>query len=122
MRFGIATLLVFGLCSCSRIKSGPKDLNVVCIVIDTLRADHLPMYGHERDTAPFMNQLAEEGVVFENTYAPSSWTAPSTASLFTSLYPFQHGARTNKHRLPPETPTLAGFMRCRNDDTRAIAA
>jgi arylsulfatase A-like enzyme len=64
---------------------------VVVIVIDTLRADHLPAYGYAKDTAPFMSRLAREGVVFEHVYSPSSWTAPATASLFTSLYPFQHG-------------------------------
>ncbi len=64
---------------------------VVVAVIDTLRADHLPAYGYAKDTAPFLSRLAREGVVFEHAYSPSSWTAPATASLFTSLYPFQHG-------------------------------
>lgn len=64
---------------------------VVVIVVDTLRADHLPIYGYGKDTAPFLTRLAQESVVFEHAYAAASWTAPSTASLFTSLYPFQHG-------------------------------
>lgn len=64
--------------------------NVVLITIDTLRADRLPMYGAEV-AAPNLQRLADEGVVFENCWAPSSWTVPSTASLYTGVYPIQHG-------------------------------
>lgn len=64
---------------------------VVVVVIDTLRADHLPIYGYERPTAPFLTRLAEDAVVFEHCYSPASWTAPATASLFTARYPPQHG-------------------------------
>lgn len=65
--------------------------NIVVIVVDTLRRNHLPIYGYERDTAPFLTKLARQGVVFERAHAVSAWTAPCTASLFTSLYPGQHG-------------------------------
>ncbi len=65
--------------------------NVVVILIDTLRRDHLPFYGYSRPTAPFLTRLAAGGVVFERAYSTSSWTPPAAASLFTSLYPFQHG-------------------------------
>lgn len=65
--------------------------NIVLIVIDTLRPDHLPFYGYEKDTAPFLSQLAESGMVFERVRSTSSWTAPGTASLVTSLHPVQHG-------------------------------
>jgi arylsulfatase A-like enzyme len=72
----------------------PTRPNVVVIVIDTLRADHLPPYGYAHDTAPLISELARDGVVFERAYSTSSWTAPATASLFTSLYPLQHGVVT----------------------------
>lgn len=65
--------------------------NVVVILIDTLRRDHLPFYGYPAATAPFLAGLASRGVVFERAYSTSSWTPPAAASLFTSLYPFQHG-------------------------------
>ena len=68
-----------------------KDVNVVLIVIDTLRADHLPFYGYHKNTAPFMSELAERSTVFMNAFSASSLTSPATASIFTSLYPFQHG-------------------------------
>jgi len=77
-------------CTGSRTKKLDELPNVVFIVIDTLRSDHLPFYGYSENTAPFLNELAKEGVVFNNTYSASSWTAPATASIFTSLYPFQH--------------------------------
>ncbi len=67
-----------------------KNYNVVVIVIDTLRPDKLDAYGYEKETAPFITKLSKKSVLFENTYAASSWTSPATASIFTSLYPFQH--------------------------------
>lgn len=67
-----------------------KDYNVVVIVIDTLRSDKLDAYGYEKITAPFLTELSKKSILFENTFSASSWTSPSTASIFTSLYPFQH--------------------------------
>lgn len=66
-------------------------LNVVVILIDTLRPDYLGIYGHEPETAPFLSHIAERSTVFTRAFSTSSWTAPSTASLFTSVYPTQHG-------------------------------
>lgn len=66
--------------------------NVVLIVVDTLRADHLGCYGHERDTSPTIDRLAVRGARFESVQAPSPWTVPSTASILTSTYPSEHGA------------------------------
>src|SRR4030067_23633 len=73
------------------LRKHPPKPNVVLVVIDCLRADRLPFYGYPKETAPFLSKLAAQGVVFEKAYAASSWTAPATASIFTSLYPFQHG-------------------------------
>lgn len=64
--------------------------NVVLILIDTLRADRLGTYGNPRGLSPQMDALASEGVVFEWAIAPSSWTMPSMASIFTGLYPSVH--------------------------------
>ncbi len=75
----------------SRIKNG---YNIVLITIDALRADHLGCYGYQKGTSAFLDTLAYNGVVFQNAFSVSSWTAPSTASMFTSLYPFQHGVVT----------------------------
>ena len=71
--------------------SASKDFNIVLITIDTLRADHLSCYGYHRKTSPNIDKIAENGIIFKNAIAPSSWTAPSMASLFTSVYPINHG-------------------------------
>ncbi|MDE0915072.1 MAG: sulfatase [Planctomycetota bacterium] len=68
-----------------------KPNRVILVVLDTLRADHLTAYGCERLTAPFLNSFASRSAIFDDAWAPSSWTAPSTASLFTGVYPRQHG-------------------------------
>lgn len=72
-----------------------KRPNIVLIIADTLRADHLPFYGYNRTDTPFLASMAKRSILFKNTWAPSSWTAPSIASIFTSLYPFQHGVIRN---------------------------
>jgi choline-sulfatase len=91
----LALVLVAGLFTFGCNGKHDKKPNIVVIVIDTLRADHLPFYGYSKNTAPFLNSLAEKSPVFEKTFSASSWTAPSTASIFTSFYPFQHGVMTN---------------------------
>ncbi|MGH9352646.1 MAG: sulfatase [Terriglobia bacterium] len=66
--------------------------NIVLIVLDTVRADHLPCYGYPRSTTPGLCALAAQGALFENAIAPSSWTLPSITSIFTGLMPHQTGA------------------------------
>lgn len=66
--------------------------NVLLVVVDTLRADHLGSYGYERATSPRIDALADRGVVFENAFATSPWTAPSVASILTGQWPSRHGA------------------------------
>jgi arylsulfatase A-like enzyme len=67
------------------------DLNVVFILIDTLRADRLGIYGYERPTTEVMDALGSQGVVFADVIAQSSWTKTSMASLWTGTYPVNHG-------------------------------
>jgi len=71
--------------------------NVILISLDTLRADHLGCYGYHRNTSPNIDKFAEEAFLFENCIAPSSWTLPSHASLFTGLHPSVHGAVLYPH-------------------------
>jgi hypothetical protein len=75
------------------------DCNVILILIDTLRADHMGAYGYERNTTPNIDQLAKEGILFKNMLAQSSWTEPATASILTGLYPKNHGAKSGKDLL-----------------------
>jgi len=65
--------------------------NVVLIIIDTLRADHVSSYGYSRQTTPNIDRLAKQGVLFENAISPSSWSFPAHVSLLTGEYSFEHG-------------------------------
>jgi arylsulfatase A-like enzyme len=64
--------------------------NVLVIVIDTLRADHVSSYGYSRPTTPNLDSLAREGVLFQNAVSPSSWSLPSHVSLVTGRYLHDH--------------------------------
>lgn len=85
--------------------------NVVIIVLDTARPDHMSLYGYPRPTTPNLDALGRAGVVFEQAYSTSSWTLPSHASLFTGLYPTEHGATGEHFWLDDRFPTLAERMR-----------
>ena len=87
-------------------KSGPKPPNVVLIVIDTLRRDHVGCYGYTKPTTPQLDKLASQAVRAEEMIASSSWTVPSLMSIFTGLPPSLHQA-TYKTRFGPGITTLA---------------
>ncbi len=72
--------------------SPPTPDNVVLIVVDTLRADHLGFYGYDRPTSPRLDDWARRGVVFDNALATSPWTLPTFGSILTGLIPSEHGA------------------------------
>jgi choline-sulfatase len=65
---------------------------IILIVVDTLRADHLSVYGYARPTSPTLERWARRGVVFERAYASSPWTLPSFASIYTGQSPSVHSA------------------------------
>ncbi len=64
--------------------------NIILISIDTLRQDHVGVYGYERNTTPVLDKIASEGVVFKNSYSTAPWTLPSHMSMFTGLPPSAH--------------------------------
>ena len=78
------------------------DLNVLFIVIDMLRADHLHSYGYARATSPTLDRLAASGIRFAGQISQSSWTKASMASLWTSLYPARTGITRFDHVLPDD--------------------
>ena len=87
--------------------------DIVIVVIDTLRADRLSLYGHHRPTSPYLDAIAADGMWFERAYAQSGWTLASFASLLTGQYPHQHlvsrdGCLPERFgRMTPATRTLA---------------
>jgi len=92
-----------------------KDLNVLFILIDTLRANRLGAYGYQRDTSPNLDYLARTGVRFAHNLSQSSWTKASMASLWTGLYPQRtrvlrySDAMAQEARMPAEILRDAGF-------------
>jgi arylsulfatase A-like enzyme len=80
--------------------------NVILIGADTLRADRLSCYGYPSQT-PHIDALASDGVRYAAATAQASWTKPSFATIFTSLYPSSHTATGKPHRLPQAVTTLA---------------
>ena len=87
------------------------DVNLLFILVDTLRADRLHAYGHERETSPWMDELARTGVRFARVVSQSSWTKSSMASLWTATYPARNGVLRWGHGLPEEAPLPAERMR-----------
>lgn len=81
--------------------------NVILLVLDTVRRDHLSCYGYERDTSPVLGALASEGLLFESAVAPAPWTLPSHASMFTGLPPARHLAHHEHPILDESSVTLA---------------
>ncbi len=80
--------------------------NVLFIVLDTVRADHLSLHGYERDTTPHLARWAKRGIRFDRAIAPSPWTLPSHATMFTGRWPFEHRAGLERP-LNDADPTLA---------------
>lgn len=70
---------------------GTRRPNILFILVDTLRADHMGIYGYERDTTPVADQFARENIKFNFVVTAAPWTPASIASIFTSLYPTAHG-------------------------------
>jgi arylsulfatase A-like enzyme len=96
------------------------DINVVFILVDTLRADRLGVYGYSRETSPHLDALAERGVRFENVESQSSWTKTSMASLWTSRYPHRTGVHRSYHALPQEATLPAEILRRAGFQTGAV--
>jgi len=99
------------------------------VVVDTLRADHLGYSGYPLPTSPQLDRIARSSVVFRNAVSSSTWTKPAIASLFTALFPSEHGVVLQAHRhktmlqeqaLPPDLPTLAEHFAAAGYTTLAV--
>ena len=84
---------------------------VILIMIDTLRRDHLSVYGYERETAPNLARLAAGGALFLDNITQAVWTKVSTPSIMTSLYPQSHRVQRVPDRLPAAAVTMAEVYR-----------
>src|SRR5690606_300883 len=80
--------------------------NVLVIVVDTLRADHLPGYGYANGATPAPDRFAEDAVPYDQAFANASWTRPSFASILTGRYASSHGVMGKLDALPDAVTTL----------------
>jgi arylsulfatase A-like enzyme len=92
----------------SRVTARP---DIVLLVLDTQRADRLSCYGYPAPTSPHLDALAADATLFRAAMSPAQWTVPTHASLFTGLYPAEHGLWQTKQLLSEATPTLAERLR-----------
>jgi arylsulfatase A-like enzyme len=90
---------------------GEPPRTVILIQGDTLRKDHLELYGYGRATGPTLKRLAEEGACFDNAITQTSWTKAATPTVHTSLYPSTHGVHQIPDRLPAAATTIAEVYR-----------
>ena len=91
-------------------------------MIDTLRADVLEPYGADRQTSPRISGFSRRAVTYLDAWAPSSWTLPSVASLFTGLFPSRHNMGLAEHKLPDlEVKTLAKLLASSGYQTLGIS-
>jgi arylsulfatase A-like enzyme len=110
------------------IHGAPGRPNLVLIVMDTVRADHLSLYGYARDTTPRLKELAADSVAYTNAFSASDITLTSHASIFTGMYPSWHGAYSQPpgapygRELSAQTPTLAELLRREGYETLGVAA
>lgn len=94
--------------------------NIVIVSIDTLRADHLGLYGYERNTSPRLDAIAKNAITFDRARAPRGLTWPSLVSMFTSLYPKSSNVRRNGDLLADDVPTLASLLEAASYTTAAF--
>lgn len=84
--------------------------NIILIVMDAVRADHLSCYGYHRRTSPNIDRLATQGVLFENAFSAAEWSCPSHASIFTGKYPSHHRTLGKYTSLHEESITIAEIL------------
>ena len=104
------------------VGSGKPPRGVLLMMADTLRKDHLDIYGYERKTAPALRQFASQGAKFLDNVSQATWTKASAPSIMTSLYPLTHRVRKGSDRLPAAATTLAEVYRDAGYATASFAS
>lgn len=96
--------------------------NVIVVLIDALRRDHMSFWGYPRPTSPNLDRFLRESFAFEQAYTPSNWTVTSVASIFTGMYPTSHGVYGDQSRIPNLALTLAEHFQTYDYCTGAFVA
>ncbi|NLV11943.1 sulfatase [Haloarcula argentinensis] len=93
--------------------------NIVCVSIDSLRADFCSFIEDSEETTPFLTRLSNNATVYESAITPSIWTLPVHSSIFTGLFPPEHGILTGNERLG-DHPTFAEQLQGANYTTKVF--
>jgi len=97
--------------------------NILIVMVDTLRADHMSLYGYERPTTPFIDKFAADAVVFEHARSQANCTFPSVNSLLTSRYPgIFIRQEEGQLGIPEDTPSIAEILKAQGYHTTAVSA
>jgi arylsulfatase A-like enzyme len=96
--------------------------DILLVVLDTVRADHVGAYGYARTHTPTLDRIAVEGMLFEDATAPATWSLPSHASLFTGRFPSAHGATDASRQLGDTYPTMGEVLQRLGYETRCFTA
>ena len=126
------TLLSLGaLLSCSghpaevhldSIESVTPTKNILLISVDTLRADHLGLYGYSRQTSPLLDAWFEDGAIYERAYTTEANTAPAMMSCLTGLLPYQHGVRLLYQLADPSIAVVSDYLGAAGYQTAAVVS
>ena len=103
------------------LRAGGPSPNVLLIVSDATRADHLHCYGYEKETSPNLDELARQGVLFRNAFAQGPHTIVATPSIISSIYPSQHGMSTYRDVLSDSVVTIAEVLQAQGYETIGIS-
>lgn len=113
LRCLVAIVVLWGPTACKpadeKLQLG-STRGLILISVDTLSARHLGLYGYERDTSPFLDSLAEESIVFDRAFVHFPGTLPSHMSMFTGLYPGEHGVYPPSAVLSERIETLPQIL------------
>jgi arylsulfatase A-like enzyme len=127
----IALLGIFFAVNRDLLRFGKRPPNIIVLLLDTLRADHLGVYGYERDTSPNLDEFAKNNIKFNFAITAAPWTPASVASIFTGMYVSSHGlmppnsreeARAKSAILDSRHTTLAEALRDGGYATAAISS
>ncbi|MCJ7581091.1 MAG: sulfatase-like hydrolase/transferase, partial [Candidatus Aminicenantes bacterium] len=108
----ILLIYIVSFFGCENLKAKKTSHNLILIVVDAMRADHLGAYGYSRQTTPNIDRLAQNALVSFNAHSQSNWTCTAMASLFTGTYPAVHmiynsfESGQNRYSLLPDQLTI----------------
>lgn len=126
MKYRILAFLAAAACLVVVFAGGTRSAetrpNLILICVDTLRADHMSLYGYERPTTPQIDRWFAEATIFERAYTAEANTTPSVISLLTGQYPQNHGVRLLFQKIPSDLVTLPVLLSKAGYETAGIVS